>query len=160
MFVRINKEYLFFSDVACFINWNSHKNSVIMTCMCCQCKLQNITMYIALSITEQARWHHHWVLCNVVCIDQRPNTPWDTWTRPQHISCRTSRYLSDRECIFNGISLIYSDEKYMGITIMPNCTCTPGFNFGHFAVLSRRIVLSVSESHARQPRSDMPITSA
>jgi len=30
--------------------------------------------------------------------------------------------------------LIYSDENYMGIILLPNCTCMPCFNFRHFAV--------------------------
>jgi len=50
----------------------------------------------------------------------------------QEVLGHTDFYIS----LFNGSLSVYSDEKYTGIILTPNCTHTSSFNYGLFVVVA------------------------
>ena len=124
-----------------------------------------------------------WVLKTVTCCTAQhamvidPDTPrlrdidlpW-VWV-PQTVCCadvlRARWYLSKRvqlaQCttfyinFFIDLQLIYADEKYMGILLLPNCTCVLNFNLQRFLVFEqspwRKTALSPKTSSHAQTQS-------
>ena len=111
---------------------SNYKTSKVPGSASPQCKLCNCTLHCTAHIIR-----------SVVCINEWTDTPiCKILTHPQHICSVASYCLSGTgrqvtqtfTLIFIYLLSIYSDEKYMGIILIPSCICTSRFNFWHFIV--------------------------